>query len=71
MAGKSGRTISNTPAGGLKEKILAAKNVGIYRVLVPYENRPDIEEISEEIRDGMEIVYVSSMNEVTKEALVQ
>ncbi|MCR5311118.1 MAG: endopeptidase La [Lachnospiraceae bacterium] len=59
------------PVGGLKEKILAAKNVGIYRVLVPYENRPDIEEISEEIRDGMEIIYVSSMNEVTKEALVQ
>jgi ATP-dependent Lon protease len=58
------------PVGGLKEKILAAKNVGIHRVLVPEENKPDIEEISSEIRENMDIIYVSSMNEVTKEALV-
>jgi len=58
------------PVGGLKEKILAAKNVGIHRVLVPEENKPDIEEISAEIRENMDIIYVSSMNEVTKEALV-
>lgn len=50
--------------GGLKEKILAAKTVGINKVLVPLENKADIEDISEEIRDGMNIIYVSSMKEV-------
>ncbi|MBP5599665.1 MAG: endopeptidase La [Lachnospiraceae bacterium] len=50
--------------GGLKEKILAAKTAGIIMVLVPLENKADIEEISEEIKDGLEIVYVSSMKDV-------
>lgn len=50
--------------GGLKEKILAAKTAGINKVLVPFENKADIEDISEEIRDGMNIIYVSSMKEV-------
>lgn len=58
------------PVGGLKEKILAAKSEGIMTVLVPEENRPDIMEISEEIRDGMDIIYVTSMKEVTGLALV-
>ena len=50
--------------GGLKEKILAAKTAGIKKVLVPLENKPDIEEISEEIKEGMDLIYVSSMKEV-------
>ncbi len=58
------------PVGGLKEKILAAKSAGIRRVLVPVENKPDIEDISEEIREGMDIIYVTSMKEVTALALV-
>ena len=57
------------PIGGLKEKMLAAKNAGIKKVLVPAKNRKDIEEIESEILDGLKIVYVSSMEEVLKEAL--
>ena len=57
------------PIGGLKEKTLAAKNAGIKKVLVPAKNRKDIEEIESEILDGLKIVYVSSMEEVLKEAL--
>ena len=53
----------------LKEKLLAAKNAGIRKVLIPEKNRNDMEEISSEITDGLEIVYVSTMEEVLKEAL--
>lgn len=58
------------PIGGLKEKLLAAKQAGIKKVLVPAKNKPDVEEISEEIKGGMEIVYVQKMDEVIKEAFV-
>ncbi len=57
------------PIGGLKEKLLAAKNAGIRKVLIPEKNRNDMEEISSEITDGLDIVYVSMMEEVLKEAL--
>lgn len=56
--------------GGLKEKVLAAKNAGIKKVLVPIENQKDIEEISEEIKEGMEIVFVETMEQVIKQAFV-
>jgi ATP-dependent Lon protease len=55
--------------GGLKEKILAAKTAGIKKVLVPLENKADIEEISDEIKEGMDLIYVSSMKEVLEIAL--
>lgn len=58
------------PIGGLKEKLLAAKTAGIKKVLVPDENRKDVEEISAEITDGIEIVFVTSMDEVLVHALV-
>lgn len=58
------------PIGGLKEKILAAKTAGIKMVLVPSENRKDVEEISSEILDGIQIQYVESMEEVLTFALV-
>lgn len=58
------------PIGGLKEKILAAKNAGIKKVLVPKKNEKDIEEIDEEIKKGLKIVFVTGMDEVLKEALV-
>jgi ATP-dependent Lon protease len=58
------------PIGGLKEKLLAAKTAGIKKVLVPDENRKDVEEISTEITDGIEIVYVTTMDEVLTHALV-
>lgn len=56
------------PIGGLKEKILAAKNAGIRTVLVPKKNEKDIEEISAEIKKNMEIFFVETMDEVIKEA---
>lgn len=57
------------PIGGLKEKILAAKNAGIKKVLVPAKNERDIAEISDEIKKGLTIVYVETMEDVLKEAL--
>lgn len=58
------------PIGGLKEKLLAAKNAGIKTVLVPKENETDVEEISAEITKGLEILPVSHMSEVLKHALI-
>ncbi len=58
------------PIGGLKEKLLAAKTAGITKVLVPEKNRPDVDEIDSEIKDGLTIVYVAQMQEVLKEALL-
>lgn len=58
------------PIGGLKEKLLAAKNAGIKTVLVPKENEIDVEEISAEITKGLEILPVSHMSEVLKHALI-
>ena len=59
------------PIGGLKEKMLAAKTAGLKRVLVPLENKSDVEEFEEEIVQGLEIVYVSDMKEVLKLAIVK
>mgnify|MGYP003105777886 FL=1 len=59
------------PIGGLKEKLLAAKTAGLKRVLVPLENKSDVEELEEEIVQGLEIVYVSDMKEVLKLAIVK
>ena len=56
------------PIGGLKEKLLAAKTAGITKVLVPKENEKDVEEISKEIKSGMEIVFVERMEEVIDNA---
>lgn len=58
------------PIGGLKEKLLAAKNAGIKMVLVPKENQIDVEELSTEITKGLEILPVESMDEVLKKALI-
>lgn len=58
------------PIGGLKEKILAAKMAHIEKVLVPDKNKPEIGELSKEITKGLEIEFVSTMEEVLKEALV-
>lgn len=56
------------PIGGLKEKILAAKSAGIKTVLVPAKNKRDVEEISGEIRKGIQIIYVEQMKEVLEAA---
>ena len=57
------------PIGGLKEKLLAANQAGMKTVIVPSQNKADVEEISEEIKKGMEIVYAEGMKEVLKTAL--
>ena len=54
------------PTGGLKEKLLAAKNAGIRTVIVPEKNRRDVEEISAEIKKGLELVYAEQMEDVLK-----
>ena len=58
------------PIGGLKEKLLAAKYANIKEVLVPAENKPDIQELDKEITDGLTVTFVSSMKEVLSKALV-
>lgn len=59
------------PIGGLKEKLIAAKRAGIKTVLVPAENKRNVTEISNEVLKDLEIVYVSHMNQVLREALVK
>lgn len=59
------------PIGGLKEKLLAAKSAGIEKVLIPFENQADVEEMEKEITDGLEIVPVKTMEEVLEQALTE
>ncbi len=59
------------PIGGLKEKMLAAKKIGINKLLVPMDNKDDVADISEEIREGMDIRYVNHMDQVLSEAFVR
>ena len=54
------------PIGGLKEKLLAARLAGIDQVMVPEENRPDVEELEAEITEGMDIRYVAKVDEILK-----
>ena len=58
------------PIGGLKEKLLAAKNAGIQTVLVPFKNQVDVEELASEITKGLEIIPVENMKEVLELAFV-
>lgn len=59
------------PIGGLKEKLLAAKVIGIKTLCIPKDNEKDLEEISKEITDGMEIVPVERFSQVEKIAFVK
>ncbi|VBB45043.1 endopeptidase La [Desulfatiglans anilini] len=58
------------PIGGLKEKILAAHRAGLSKVLIPFENKKDIEEIPKKILRKVELVLVNHMDDVLREALV-
>jgi ATP-dependent Lon protease len=58
------------PVGGIKEKVLAAKRAGIRRVIVPEKNRRDIEEIREELLEGLELVYVGTIDEALSRTLL-
>ena len=57
------------PIGGVKEKILAAHRAGIKRVLLPDRNKADLEEVPQEVRDELEFVLVSRLDEVLAAAL--
>lgn len=59
------------PIGGLQEKVLAAKKVGIKTVILPRENEKDLTEINNEIKDGIEFVLAKTMEDVLKVALVK
>ena len=58
------------PIGGLREKLLAAKSVGIRKVLIPIANKETLAEIPAEVTEGMEICPVKTMEEVLREAIV-
>lgn len=58
------------PIGGLKEKILAAQRGKVKTVLLPKENEKDAEEVSQEVRKGVEIKFVENMDEVLEEAII-
>ena len=59
------------PIGGLKEKLLAALRGGIKTVLIPEENEKDLAEIPDNVKEGLEIIPVSHVSEVLKQALVR
>jgi ATP-dependent Lon protease len=56
--------------GGIKEKVLAAKRAGISRVVVPEKNRRDVEEIREELLEGLELEYVGTIDEALGRTLL-
>jgi ATP-dependent Lon protease len=57
------------PIGGLKEKVLAAHRAGIKRVIVPERNKPDLDEVPNEVKNDLEFVFVSKMDQVLDAAL--
>jgi len=57
------------PVGGIKEKVLAAHRAGIKRILLPERNKPDLEEVPQEIRDTLEFIPVAKMEDVLQYAL--
>lgn len=71
MTGEITLTGRVLPIGGLKEKSLAAKKAGIYTLIVPEENKPDVAELEKEITSGMTFQYVKTVGQVLDLALVQ
>ena len=59
------------PVGGIKEKVLAAKRAGIRRVVLPEENRRDVEEIAEDLLDGLDLYYVGSIDAALAQTMVE
>jgi ATP-dependent Lon protease len=59
------------PIGGLNEKLLAAKRHGINRILLPARNRKDVVELPKELLAGLDLVYVRTIDEVIKEAMIE
>jgi ATP-dependent Lon protease len=59
------------PIGGIKEKVLAANRIGIKKVLIPFENKKDLEEIPEKVRKKVDLVLVDNMEQVLEQALLK
>ena len=57
------------PIGGIKEKVLAAHRAGIRRILLPARNEADVDDIPEDVKSELQIVFVSRINEVIDSAL--
>lgn len=58
------------PIGGLREKLLAAKRGGIFNVIIPQKNEKDVKEISKEILKGIDILYVSRVEQVLSQIII-
>ncbi len=58
------------PVGGIKEKVLAAHRMGIRKVLLPVDCKPDLDELPATVRDSMEFVLISTVSDAVKEALI-
>lgn len=59
------------PVGGIKEKVLAAHRMGIKKILIPYENKRDIEKVSEKVKKNIDFKFMKNMNGVLNQALVK
>jgi ATP-dependent Lon protease len=69
MTGELTLTGQVLPIGGLKEKALAAQRAGVRRVLAPRRNEPDLEDFPDQLREGLELVWVGDIGEVFAAAL--
>jgi ATP-dependent Lon protease len=58
------------PIGGIKEKILAAKQAGIKKVILPARNKKDMPDVPAEAKKGMEFVFVKNVREAAREAII-
>ena len=58
------------PVGGIKEKVLAAHRMGISTILLPKDNKPDLDELPEQVRNDIRFVLISKADDALKEALI-
>jgi ATP-dependent Lon protease len=71
MTGEVTLTGKVLPIGGLKEKLIAAYKAGVEKALIPMKNlERDLEEIPDEVKDNIEIIGVSNVDDVLKEVLI-
>ena len=69
MTGEITLTGQVLPVGGIREKVIAAHRSGIKRVMLPMENKRDLEDIPEEVRNDLEFVFAETVEDVLKTAL--
>jgi ATP-dependent Lon protease len=69
MTGEISLRGSVLPVGGIKEKVIAAHRSGIKKILLPFDNQRDVEELASEVKNALEFVFVKTVDEVLKEAL--